>query len=514
MHVGVKIVHDHVSGVAKVVLVRWVRRPGRVVQLLAPVVCAKVLRAGVRHPLSVHHALLPHHEVLVDVGVVGEEEGGVRWRGRHVANLAQRLVVCRGVQGEHLLELPLRARLLVSRAVHAFEGAEHVLLLAVLPLDPVARVVGVGARVKVVLRVAEEGVLVRAPVSIKLVFVVFFNLANAASVRVAGDVRGARRCVERRPAHVDVDEVVRLVALARRVVALLQHLAAAHAVLVQIAIELFQLAQVTHNWAPGREPLAVHALVGHVAVLRLRVLPVLVVEVAVSMQLPIRPAASALDFKVWAGPELLAEVRVRPDVLLRVALPWGVAHFEVRHFRVIEFRAEIGRTRSARGAVVLPRRDVHSPVEVEDGRAVQRHVPPGDRADGRVDGEDRHLEGPHERLVEQHEARRAVALVAARVRCCARVQIDEIGEGPRCVAVARTQLPGRFVVHDVDRARELVDLSIAHLAPLLPLTGFRQAGVHLGDCCPGLPGRVHDIARAGVSAVRLCPACMVGVRHR
>mmetsp|Transcript_5882 Transcript_5882/g.17614 ORF Transcript_5882/g.17614 Transcript_5882/m.17614 type:complete len:219 (+) Transcript_5882:1895-2551(+) len=173
------------------------------------------------------------------------------------------------------------------------------------------------------------------------------------------------------------------------------------------------------------------------------------------MQLPVRPAP-VRDFKVWAGPGLLAEVLVRPDVLLRVAI-------------LCLFWVAI--------LVVLPRRDFLGPVEEKDGRAVQRHVPPGDRLDVRVDGEDRHLEGPHERLVEQHEARRAVALVAARVRCCARVQIDEIGEGPEGLAVARSAFLGRRFVHDSERAREPVDLGRVHLAPLLPLPGFRQVGV-------------------------------------
>ena len=228
--------------------------------------------------------------------------------------------------------------------------------------------------------------------------------------------------------------------------------------------------------APGVEVFAGDALVGHVVLVVLH--PVLVVKVGPTRHLPIRPAP-VRDFKVRAGSVHLAEVILRPDVLLRDAIPGGVAHVEVRHFRVIVFRAE-GRGQAhvirRRGAVELPGRDVHSPVEVEDRRAVQRHVPPRGRADGRVHGEDRLLKSQHVRLVEQHEARRAVALVAARVRCCAGMQVDEIGKGPGGLAEALPELLGRMRVHDVESARVPVDLILGVLAPLLPHPGERQVG--------------------------------------
>mmetsp|Transcript_18827 Transcript_18827/g.60567 ORF Transcript_18827/g.60567 Transcript_18827/m.60567 type:complete len:408 (-) Transcript_18827:299-1522(-) len=394
------------------------------------------------------HALLPLHEVLVDVGVVGEEEGGVRRRGRHVANLAQRLVMSRRVEGVHLLEVLLRARLLASRAVHAFEGAGLVLLLAVLPLDPVARVVGVGARVKVVLRVPDEGVLLRAPVPAKQYVTGIADAVDdgpsngafehriAASVRVAGDIRGARLCVERRPAHVDVDVLVRL-AHAVHVGAVLVYVAASHAVLVQLVVgqqhrvgvqlvlveaRILAESRSRANWhgALGREVAIDDALVVDVVLVILR--PVRGVEVAPASHRPVRPAPIR-DFVVRAGPELLAEVRVRPDVL-------AVVTARVRYGRVVLRRTHtegVGR-RVIFWAVVLPRLVLHSPVDVEDRRAVQRHVPPRDRLDFRVDGEDRPLVGQQRRLVEQHELWPAVALVATRVRCHARVLHDNVGK--------------------------------------------------------------------------------------
>mmetsp|Transcript_20464 Transcript_20464/g.65874 ORF Transcript_20464/g.65874 Transcript_20464/m.65874 type:complete len:484 (+) Transcript_20464:1099-2550(+) len=443
--------------------------------------------------LFLHHARLPLHEVLVDVGVVGEEEGGVRRRGRHVANLAQRLVMCRRVQGVHLLEVFLRARILLSRAVLAFEGAGKILLLAVLPLDPGARVVGVGARVEVLLRVPDQGVLLRSPVPVRRPTVqgrwcrVETNVsASSASVRVAGDIRGARPCVERRPAHVGFRAVAKL-ARAVIVVGVLVRVAAALAVLgrlmkvvveeIILVVEAWRLAErCVFVGAPGVEVFVGDALVGHAVLGILH--PVLVVKVGPTRHLPIRPAP-VRDFKVWAGPDLLAEVRVRPDVLLRVAA-------RVRVFRVIVVRAEQAVRRG--GAVEFPGRFLHSPVEVEDRRAVQRHVPPRGRADFRVDGEHRRLKSQHVRLVEQHEARRAVALVAARVRCCAGVQVDEIGKGPGGLAEALPELLGRMRVHDVESARVPVDLILGVLAPLLPLPGERQVG-------GGVAGGLVPVAR-------------------